>query len=241
MAGDDEIVQGDCDRTMLVMGRCIEAIEDVPCGKICGLVGVDQCLVGAGTISAFPGAHNMKVCRVDAVPCVPSNLSCVLCGSVLIDARQTSRGCRCCCECITEQFRVDIVVCPGITGDCCDDELDINRDVICDNNANREICRLIVKCPHNLSREECELQIIKPGMAVTLAPQGLTTEVKSVEMHHESLTEAGPDDNVGFNIKNVSVKEIHRGNVCSDSKNDPARQTTDFAAQVIIMNHPSSR
>nr|AQT19757.1 hypothetical protein Smed-ef1a-2 [Schmidtea mediterranea] len=83
-----------------------------------------------------------------------------------------------------------------------------------------------------------ETGILKPGMVVTFAPQGLTTEVKSVEMHHEALTEALPGDNVGFNIKNVSVKEIRRGNVCSDSKSDPARQATDFVAQVIIMNHP---
>merc|ERR1711971_1398210 len=42
---------------------------------------------------------------------------------------------------------------------------------------------------------------------------------KSVEMHHESLPEAVPGDNVGFNIKNVSVKDIKRGYVASDSKN----------------------
>merc|ERR1711920_204745 len=49
---------------------------------------------------------------------------------------------------------------------------------------------------------------IKPGMVVTFAPSNVTTEVKSVEMHHESLPEAGPGDNVGFNVKNVSVKDI---------------------------------
>merc|ERR1712011_47995 len=65
-----------------------------------------------------------------------------------------------------------------------------------------------------------------------------TTEVKSVEMHHESLPEAGPGDNVGFNVKNVSVKEIRRGNVASDSKNDPAKECKDFNAQVIVLNHP---
>merc|ERR1719154_232284 len=64
--------------------------------------------------------------------------------------------------------------------------------------------------------------IIKPGMVVTFAPIQLTTEVKSVEMHHESLPEATPGDNVGFNIKNVSVKDIKRGYVASDSKNKPA-------------------
>ena len=83
-----------------------------------------------------------------------------------------------------------------------------------------------------------ETGVIKPGMVVVFAPSGLTTEVKSVEMHHESLPEAAPGDNVGFNVKNVSVKELKRGFVASDSKNDPAKEAESFVAQVIIMNHP---
>jgi len=83
-----------------------------------------------------------------------------------------------------------------------------------------------------------ETGVLKPGMVVVFAPTGLTTEVKSVEMHHEALQEAVPGDNVGFNVKNVSVKELKRGFVCSDSKNDPAKGTEKFTAQVIIMNHP---
>merc|ERR1719283_639938 len=79
---------------------------------------------------------------------------------------------------------------------------------------------------------------IKPGMVVTFAPNGPTTEVKSVEMHHEALTEANPGDNVGFNVKNVSVKDLKRGFVTSDSKNDPAKEAQDFLAQVIVLNHP---
>ena len=55
------------------------------------------------------------------------------------------------------------------------------------------------------------------GMVVTFAPANVTTEVKSVEMHHEQLTEGLPGDNVGFNVKNVSVKEIRRGNVAGKS------------------------
>ena len=66
----------------------------------------------------------------------------------------------------------------------------------------------------------------------------LFLQVKSVEMHHESLPEAGPGDNVGFNIKNVSVKDIKRGYVTSDSKNKPACGVADFNAQVIVLNHP---
>jgi len=83
-----------------------------------------------------------------------------------------------------------------------------------------------------------ETGLLKPGMVVTFAPQGLTTEVKSVEMHHESLPEASPGDNVGFNVKNVSIKDIKRGNVAGDSKNDPPKKCTNFNAQVIILNHP---
>lgn len=67
---------------------------------------------------------------------------------------------------------------------------------------------------------------------VTFAPVQLTTEVKSVEMHHESLPEALPGDNVGFNVKNVSVKDIKRGMVAGDSKNDPPRGAKTFTAQV---------
>jgi len=83
-----------------------------------------------------------------------------------------------------------------------------------------------------------ETGVIKPGMLVAFAPGSVITEVKSVEMHHESLPEAVPGDNVGFNVKNVSVKDIKRGNVASDSKNDPAKGCAMFNAQVIIMNHP---
>lgn len=83
-----------------------------------------------------------------------------------------------------------------------------------------------------------ETGVLKPGMNVTFAPAGLSTEAKSVEMHHESVPEAVPGDNVGFNVKNVSVKDIRRGNVASDSKSDPARETASFDAQVIVLNHP---
>jgi len=83
-----------------------------------------------------------------------------------------------------------------------------------------------------------ETGILKPGMVVTFAPSMVTTEVKSVEMHHESMAEALPGDNVGFNVKNVSVKDIRRGNVAGDSKNDPPKECKMFHAQVIILNHP---
>jgi len=83
-----------------------------------------------------------------------------------------------------------------------------------------------------------ETGVLKPGMVVTFAPTNVTTEVKSVEMHHEALVQALPGDNVGFNVKNVSVKDIRRGNVCGDSKQNPPFETESFNAQVIVLNHP---
>jgi len=83
-----------------------------------------------------------------------------------------------------------------------------------------------------------ETGVLKPNMVVTFAPTMVSTEVKSIEMHHEALLEATPGDNVGFNVKSLSIKDIKRGNVCGDSKNDPPRETASFLAQVIVLNHP---
>jgi elongation factor 1-alpha len=83
-----------------------------------------------------------------------------------------------------------------------------------------------------------ETGVLKPNMVITFSPSGITTEVKSVEMHHEALEQAVPGDNVGFNVKNIAVKDLHRGMVAGDSKNDPPQETEFFIAQVIILNHP---
>jgi len=83
-----------------------------------------------------------------------------------------------------------------------------------------------------------ETGVLKPAMSVTFGPMGTTTECKSVEMHHEQVEEAIPGDNVGFNVKGLSVTDIKRGYVASDAKNVPAQDTEYFKAQVIVMNHP---
>jgi len=84
-----------------------------------------------------------------------------------------------------------------------------------------------------------ETGILKGGMVVVFAPAGVSTEVKSVEMHHEVLEQAVPGDNVGFNVKNVSVKDIKRGMVCGDTKVDPPLGVQSFEAQVIVLDHPN--
>lgn len=49
-----------------MMGRYIEQIEDVPCGNIVGLVGVDQFLVKTGTITTY----EKVTCCLDRCPCI---------------------------------------------------------------------------------------------------------------------------------------------------------------------------
>merc|ERR1712130_310640 len=83
-----------------------------------------------------------------------------------------------------------------------------------------------------------ETGTLKKGVICTFGPMNATTEVKSVEMHHEAVDEAVPGDNVGFNVKGLSVTDIKRGYVASDSKKEPAKDTEVFNAQVIVMNHP---
>jgi elongation factor 1-alpha len=79
---------------------------------------------------------------------------------------------------------------------------------------------------------------LTPGQQVTIAPAQVTTEVKSIEMHHEQMPQAAPGDNIGFNVKGLSVKDIRRGYVVGDKTNDPPAGCADFTAQVIVLNHP---
>lgn len=57
-------------RTILMMGRAIEPIEDVPAGNIVGLVGVDQFLLKSGTLTTSETAHNLKVMKFSVSPVV---------------------------------------------------------------------------------------------------------------------------------------------------------------------------
>ncbi|KAK8696817.1 hypothetical protein V6N13_001942 [Hibiscus sabdariffa] len=79
------------------------------------------------------------------------------------------------------------------------------------------------------------LGALKFGMVVT---NGLTTKVKSVEMHHESLSKALSGDDVRFNVKNVDVHDLKCGFIASKSKDDHAKESINFTFQVIVMNHP---
>jgi len=66
----EDLYEKSIQRTILMMGGRVEAIEDVPAGNICGLVGVDQFLVKTGTLTTFKDAHNMKVMKFSVSPVV---------------------------------------------------------------------------------------------------------------------------------------------------------------------------
>jgi len=57
-------------RTILMMGRYVEPIEDCPAGNIIGLVGIDQFLLKSGTLTSSETAHNMKVMKFSVSPVV---------------------------------------------------------------------------------------------------------------------------------------------------------------------------
>jgi len=57
-------------RTVLMMGKYVEPIADVPCGNTVGLVGVDQYLLKTGTLSDHEDAHNIRVMKYSVSPVV---------------------------------------------------------------------------------------------------------------------------------------------------------------------------
>ncbi|HOI19126.1 MAG TPA: translation elongation factor EF-1 subunit alpha [Candidatus Woesearchaeota archaeon] len=87
-----------------------------------------------------------------------------------------------------------------------------------------------------------ETGILKVGDKVIAMPgregKGVEGELKSIEMHHEQLKEAGPGDNIGFNVRGFGKKDIARGDVIGPASNPP-NVAKRFTAQIVVLNHPS--
>ncbi|TFY66409.1 hypothetical protein EVG20_g4685 [Dentipellis fragilis] len=66
----DDLFIKSVQRTVLMMGRYVEPIEDCPAGNIVGLVGIDQFLLKTGTLTTSETAHNMKVMKFSVSPVV---------------------------------------------------------------------------------------------------------------------------------------------------------------------------
>jgi elongation factor 1-alpha len=87
-----------------------------------------------------------------------------------------------------------------------------------------------------------ETGIMKVGDKVIAVPgregKGVPGEVKTIEMHHESMTQAEPGDNVGVSIRGFGKKDIARGDVIGPADNVPT-VAKEFRAQIVVLNHPS--
>lgn len=87
-----------------------------------------------------------------------------------------------------------------------------------------------------------ETGVMKVGDKVIVVParegRGVTGEVKSIEMHHEQISEAIPGDNVGFNVRGIGKKDIARGDVLGHIDNPPI-VASEFTAQLVVLNHPT--
>jgi elongation factor 1-alpha len=78
--------------------------------------------------------------------------------------------------------------------------------------------------------------------ASTIVGKPVTGEVKTIEMHHVTLKEARPGDNVGFNIRGIGKKDIRRGDVIGHVNNPPSVITPKdtFRAQIAVLTHPTA-
>ena len=84
-----------------------------------------------------------------------------------------------------------------------------------------------------------ETGVLKVGDKVIFEPPSVSGEVKSIEMHHEPIEKAVPGDNIGFNVRGVSKKDLRRGDVCGHVDSPPT-VVKEFTAQIIVLQHPSA-
>ena len=80
---------------------------------------------------------------------------------------------------------------------------------------------------------------LKVGDKIVFMPPGIVGEVRTIEMHHERLSEALPGDNIGFNVRGISKDQVRRGDVAGHLTNPPT-VVEEFTARVLVVWHPSA-
>ncbi len=84
-----------------------------------------------------------------------------------------------------------------------------------------------------------ETGVLKVGSKITFMPPNKTGEVKTIEMHHEEMSEAVPGDNIGFNVRGVERKDLGRGDVAGPV-DAPPTVAADYTGQVMVIQHPTA-
>jgi len=84
-----------------------------------------------------------------------------------------------------------------------------------------------------------ETGVLKEGDKVIFMPANKVGEVKSIETHHVRIQRAEPGDNIGFNVRGVSKRDIRRGDVAGHPDNPPT-VAKEFIGQIIVIHHPTA-
>jgi elongation factor 1-alpha len=84
-----------------------------------------------------------------------------------------------------------------------------------------------------------ETGVVKANDKVIVMPAGVTGEVKSIETHHTQMNSAEAGDNIGFNLRGIDKKSIHRGDVIGHPDKPPS-VAKEFEAQIIVIHHPTA-
>jgi elongation factor 1-alpha len=84
-----------------------------------------------------------------------------------------------------------------------------------------------------------ETGVLKAGETIVFEPAGKTGEVRSIEMHHETIPQAVPGDNIGFNVRGVAKADIRRGDVAGHPAAPPT-VVKEFTARIAVLQHPTA-
>jgi elongation factor 1-alpha len=84
-----------------------------------------------------------------------------------------------------------------------------------------------------------ETGVVKANDKIIVMPAGVTGEVKSIETHHTQMNSAEAGDNIGFNLRGIDKKSIHRGDVIGHV-DSPPNVAKEFEAQIIVIHHPTA-
>jgi elongation factor 1-alpha len=84
-----------------------------------------------------------------------------------------------------------------------------------------------------------ETGVLRPGDDLVFMPSGQEGKVNSIETHYTKIDEAGPGDNIGFNVKGITRDRLKRGEVASHP-GDLCRVAKAFTGRIFIINHPTA-
>ena len=83
-----------------------------------------------------------------------------------------------------------------------------------------------------------ETGMLKVGDSIVFEPAEKSGEVRSIEMHHESIQLAEPGDNIGFNVRGITKTDVKRGDVAGHLDRPPT-VTNEFTAKIIVLTTPT--